>query len=248
MPRQARKKSESGIYHIMLRGINRQAIFEDSEDSEVFLETIRVYKPQFHCEVFAYCLMSNHVHLLIKIDGEDIQYFMRRLGAKYVYWYNWKYNRVGGLFQDRYKSEPVEDDGYFLTVLRYIHQNPVKAGICTQVEEYQDSSYHDYIHPKPNQLTDTGFALGLMSKDQFIEFNHEDNDDKCLEMQEITRLNDNEAKALVFDISNCSSASDFQTLQGNERKMYLRAFKSKGLSVRQIERLTGINRGLILKA
>jgi len=248
MPRQARKKSESGIYHIMLRGINRQTIFEDSEDSEVFLETIRIYKPQFNCEVHAYCLMNNHVHLLIKIDSEAIQHFMRRLGAKYVYWYNWKYNRVGGLFQDRYKSEPVEDDGYFLTVLRYIHQNPVKAGICSQVEEYQYSSYHDYVHPKSNQLTDTGFALGMMNKGQFVEFNHEDNDDKCLEMQEITRLNDNEAKAIIYKISQCQTTSDFQALPEEQRKKYLRSFKSKGLSVRQIERLTEINRGVVLKA
>jgi REP element-mobilizing transposase RayT len=90
--------------------------------------TLGTYKAEFNCQICAYCLMKNHVHLLIRIGQEDLQHFMRKVGAKYVYWYNWKYDRVGGLFQDRYKSEPVEDDGYFLTVLRYIHQNPVKAG------------------------------------------------------------------------------------------------------------------------
>ena len=247
MPRQARKKSQSGIYHVMLRGINRQIIFEDSEDSEVFLETVRMYKAEFNCEIYAYCLMINHVHLLIKIDSENIQHFMRKVGAKYVYWYNWKYNRVGGLFQDRYKSEPVEDDGYFLTVLRYIHQNPVKALICMKAEDYDESSYNEYVYPKPNQITDTGFALGMMSKEQFVEFNNEVNDDKCLEMREVVRVNDNEAKAIILEISQCGNSSEFQALPEENRNEYLQELKSKGLSIRQIERLTGINRGLVLR-
>jgi len=231
----------------MLRGINRQIIFEDGEDSEVFLETVRMYKIEFNCEIYAYCLMKNHVHLLIKIDSENIQHFMRKLGAKYVYWYNWKYNRVGGLFQDRYKSEPVEDDGYFLTVLRYIHQNPVKAWICMKVEDYEESSYNEYINSKPNQISDIGFALSMISKEQFIEFNNESNNDKCLEMQEIIRVNDNEAKAIICKISQCSNSSEFQALPEEKRNISLRELKSKGLSVRQIERLTGINRGLVLR-
>lgn len=247
MPRQARKKSESGMYHIMLRGINRQVIFEDSEDSEVFLETIALYKAEFNCGIYAYCLMRNHVHLLIKIDEDKLQHFMRKVGAKYVYWYNWKYNRIGGLFQDRYKSEPVEDDGYFLTVLRYIHQNPIKAEICERVEDYKESSYNEYINPKHNQLTDTGFALSTISKEQFIEFNKEANDDKCLEISEIIRVNDNEAKAIIYEMSKCGNASEFHALPEEKRNVYLRELRSKGLSARQIERLTGISRGLVLR-
>ena len=73
--------------------------------------------------------MSNHIHLLLKEGEEDLGTLFKRIGASYVYWYNWKYNRTGHLFQDHFKSEPVEDDTYLLTVLRYIHQNPLKAGI-----------------------------------------------------------------------------------------------------------------------
>ena len=128
MPRQARRKSESGIYHILLRGINRQQIFEDIEDFEKFLEVLKDCKAISDYKLFAYCLMSNHVHLLIKEEKEPIEQIMKRIATRFVYWYNIKYQRVGHLFQDRFKSEPVENDAYFMTVIRYIHQNPLKAG------------------------------------------------------------------------------------------------------------------------
>ncbi len=85
MPRQARRKSESGIYHIMLRGINRQVIFEDDEDSFKFLETLKNYKAISGYKVFAFCLMSNHVHLLLKVEKEDIDLIVKRIASSYVY-------------------------------------------------------------------------------------------------------------------------------------------------------------------
>ena len=142
MPRQPREKSESGIYHIMLRGINQQVIFEDYEDYSKFIETIETYKAVSEYKVFAYCLMSNHIHILLKVEKEGLDLIMKRIAGSYVYWYNWKYYRKGHLFQDRFKSEPVEDDEYFLTVLRYIHQNPIKAGITKTIDDYKFSSYN----------------------------------------------------------------------------------------------------------
>ncbi len=111
--------------------------------------------------------------MLVHIGSEDLSAFMRKVGAKYVFWYNWKYDEIGGLFQNRYKSDPVEDDSYFLTVLRYIHQNPVKAGICQTVSEYTESSYNDYINPSAGSITDTEFALSLLSRDQFTRYHNE---------------------------------------------------------------------------
>lgn len=111
----------------MLRGINGQIIFEEDYDKKKFIETIKTYKAISGYKIFAYCLMSNHIHLLIKVEIEDLDLIIKRIAGSYVYWYNWKYKRTGHLFQDRYKSEPVEDDEYFLTVVRYIHQNPMKC-------------------------------------------------------------------------------------------------------------------------
>src|SRR5690554_1287672 len=129
MPRRARQKSSTGVYHVMLRGINKQIIFHDQEDYKKYIQTIRDYKQLCEYEIYAYCLMNNHIHLLIKEGKEDLGIIFRRIGSKYVYWYNLKYKRCGHLFQDRYRSEVVETEHYLLTVLRYIHQNLVKAGI-----------------------------------------------------------------------------------------------------------------------
>ena len=100
----------------MLRGINGQIIFEDKEDYEKLVQIIIDYKEVCEYEIYAYCFMSNHIHLLIKEGREDLEIVFRRIGARYVYWYNRKYKRSGHLFQDRYKSEAVKNDKYLLGI------------------------------------------------------------------------------------------------------------------------------------
>lgn len=246
MPRHARQKSESGIYHIMLRGINRQVIFEDEEDNLKFLETLKNYKAISEYKIFAYCLMSNHVHLLLKVEKEDIDLIIKRIASSYVYWYNWKYKRNGHLFQDRFKSEPVEDDAYFLTVVRYIHQNPVKARLCKNIDGYKFSSYNEYV--KNTIMVDTDFCFGIIDKDQFIDFNEEYSQDICLEIEEDNfRLTDDDAKEIIRKISKCRTVSEFQNLSIDKRDKYLKSLRNHGLSIRQISRLTGIGFNIVRK-
>lgn len=246
MPRQARKKSQSGIYHIMLRGINGQVIFEDSQDKEKFLETLKTYKTISEYKVFAYCLMSNHIHLLLKVEKEDLDLIVKRIAGSYVYWYNWKYKRRGHLFQDRFKSEPIEDDSYFLTVLRYIHQNPIKSGICRRIDEYRFCSYNEYI-TKP-YIVDNEFCFEIIDREEFIRFNNENNADICLDIEENNfRLTDEEAKIIIQKISKCKNATEFQNLSIDKRDKYLKVLREKGLSIRQISRLTGISFNIVRK-
>lgn len=164
MPRKARGKSESGIYHIILRGQNRQTIFEDDEDREKFLQTLETCKNKSGFKIYGYCLMGNHIHLLLHEMDEELGIMMRRLGASYVYWYNWKYKRCGHLFQDRFKSEAVETDAYFLTVLRYIHLNTVKVGLAEKMFDYKWNSYCGYLYNIG--ITDIDFALRFFDKDR----------------------------------------------------------------------------------
>jgi len=254
MPRTARKKSETGIYHIILRGINRQTIFEDDEDAVKFLQTLEKYKQENQYEIYAYCLMGNHVHILIKENQEELGNSMRRIGASYVYWYNWKYERTGHLFQDRYKSEVVENDRYLLTVLRYIHQNPLKAGIVKDINQYKWSSYSEYLNKSKNQIVDEDFILELFDRDKnkaktaFKEFHKIEEDIECLEVNDKKRLKDKEAKEIIIKICNVEHCKDLQKFYGNERDDKLNILKEEGLSTRQIARLTGISRGVILKA
>ena len=247
MPRQARKKSSSGIYHVMLRGINKQQIFEDDEDCEKFLWTLKETKAVSEYKLFAYCLMCNHIHLLIKEEKEPLEQIFKRIGGKFVYWYNIKYQRVGHLFQDRFKSEPVEDDAYLFTVLRYIHQNPIKAKLCENVEDYRFSSYKEYTDR--NWIVDTDFILDIMPLDEFAAFNHEGNTDKCLEIEvkEAVRLTDEQARDIIKMSSGCSNATEFQALPKAEQEKNIEEFKNRGLSIRQMVRLTGVSKGLVEK-
>ena len=91
MPRQARDKSNSGIYHIMLRGINQQQIFEDEQDYKKFLSILEECKAICEYKIYAYCLMGNHIHLLIETGKEDCSLVMKRICTRFVYWYNLKY-------------------------------------------------------------------------------------------------------------------------------------------------------------
>ena len=243
MPRAARKKSNSGIYHIMLRGINRQQIFEDEEDRQTFLDTLENYKDLCGYKIYAYCLMGNHIHLLLKQGKEDLTLVFKRIAGSYVYWYNWKYHRCGHLFQDRFKSEPVEDDSYFLTVLRYIHQNPVKARICKLPEDYPHSSMREYLtFPK---LAETAFALSMLPLEQFVAYHREENEDQCMEMDESIRLTDADVKQLILKITKCENAAEFQQLDKTARNSCIHKLHEKGVSIRQISRLTGLSKKVV---
>ena len=243
MPRQARKKSESGIYHIMLRGINKQQIFEDEEDRERFLNILAQYKQQCGYSIYAYCLMGNHIHILIKESAEELPVVFKRIAGSFVYWYNWKYHRCGHLFQDRFKSEPVEDDGYFLMVLRHIHQNPVRAELCEKVTDYAYSSIGDYL--SGSDMVETDFALSMMPMDEFMRYHEEYSDDPCMELTTQNRLTDIEAKKIIAQITKCKTATDFQALEIEKRNKYLHKLHKHGLSIRQISRLTGLSKKIV---
>ena len=230
----------------MLRGINGQVIFEDEQDRVKFLDCLKTYKAISGYKVFAYCLMSNHIHLLIKVENEDLDLIIKRIGGSYVYWYNWKYKRRGHLFQDRFKSEPIEDDSYFLTVIRYIHQNPIKGGLCKRIDDYKYSSYNEYIGE--SNIVDREFCFEIIDEEQFVDFNNETNDDICLDIEDGNfRLTDEEAKDIIQKVSKCKNATDFQNLNVDKRDKCLKTLRKKGLSIRQISRLTGVSFNIVRK-
>jgi len=244
MPRMAREKSESGIYHVMLRGINQQNIFENEEDNKKFLEIIEKYKKETDFKIYAYCLMGNHVHLLIKEGKEEFSNTMKRIGAGYVYWYNWQYGRKGHLFQDRYRSEAVENDRYFLTVLRYIHQNPIKAGIVKDIGTYEWSSYKEYIDEK--MIVDTDFVLSMLDNERdkaiqsFINFHVEIAVDECLEVTNARKtISDKQIKELVMTEYHFPLASLQNQPQKTQEEVLKYLKELDGSSLRQISRLTG---------
>ena len=231
----------------MLRGVNQQQIFEDQEDCDKFLQVLKDCKAISEFKLFAYCLMGNHIHILLQETNEPIELLMKRIATRFVYWYNIKYQRVGHLFQDRFKSEPIENDAYFLTVLRYIHQNPIKAGICKTVADYENSSYSEYF--KSSDLIDSDFVFDLISKDGFTKFNSEKVFESCLDVEDKPKIKvtDEQAKKIIEKVSKCKNVAEFQTLDVKTRDKCLKKLRESGLSIRQISRLTGVSFNIVRK-
>lgn len=247
MARKPRKRSSTRVYHVMLRGINQCVIFEEDQDQWHFLFTLQkgIYLGYF--KLYAYCLMDNHVHLLIEEMDDSISTCMKRISSSYVYWYNTKYERCGHLFQDRFKSEPVESIFSFLKVLRYIHQNPLKAGLVRSVDAPQWTSYQDYF--RETDLIDTEKAFALFSNDQKIARNlfaahmAEVNEDECLDMP--VRIKDSEVLTYMKQIG-VTNTNELHSMKKTDRNEILLKLKNtKGISTRQISRINGISKSVI---
>ncbi len=253
MSRVARMMSGTGIYHVILRGINRQTVFEDEEDFERFIDTLERYKHISRFELYAYCLMENHIHFLIKEGEESLGNIIKRISSSYVMKYNSKYGRVGHLFQDRFKSEPVENERYFLTVLRYIFQNPLKVKLVDRIDKYRWSNYSEYTESVRSEEINFVLRMFYQKEDEAIElfekFINQESNEQCMDISEIKRVSDLKGRQIIKEISGLDHIKELQNLDITNRKQILRKLKKEyNLSIRQIERLTGINRGVILKA
>ena len=244
MPRQARQRNESGFLHLIVRGIGRQALFEEREDYHFFLAILARFSQETGVSVCAYCLMENHVHLLVRDDNEHVSLMMKKLGVSYSRYFNRKYKREGHLFQDRYLSEAIQDERYLLTVFRYILNNPRKAGLCSAAD-YEWSSYGSY--DGSTGFVDTALLRELIgSAEHYAVFIAQPNEDQCLDL-EMVRRDDDWARTVIQQKLGFQSGTELQSLDRLTRNDALRILLKEGLSIRQIERLTGISKGIIQK-
>ena len=248
MPRTARKISETGIYHVMLRGINRQNIFEDDQDRLYFMSVLASCKKVSGFRLHAFVLMSNHIHLLLEPLDEPLDMIFRRIGTRYAVWYNRKYQRAGHLFQDRFRSENVSTVQYYQTVLRYILQNPMKAGMEKHPGEYRWSSYTAYEKGQ-GIVTDTQYAVELFGgREMLIQYLKQDNDDTVMDEENHDwRLRDDAARRIMRQITQCSSVSDFQKLDPDLQKKHAAEMYQERLSMGQIARLTGMSKTTVFR-
>lgn len=258
MPRKPRIKSRNGIYHVMLRGANKQEIFHDDRDNMKFLDILKKYKVESDMSVYAWCLMNNHLHLLVKEAPEGLSVTMKRITVSYAAYYNLKYQTSGHLFQDRFRSESVESRRYFMTVIRYIHQNPVKAGIVDHIDGWPWSSYPAYCGQKiyPDDLLHSKMVLQMVSEDptiareKFKEFNEQNNQDECMdEGWQRRRLTDEQAREEMNRLLGDRTIPQVKSLPKSERNEALLKIKLiEGLSQRQASRILGVSPSLIKKA
>lgn len=249
MPRAARKQSATSLYHVVNRGAGKQIIFEDDADRAFFMQRLDLLLEEFHGTLYAWCLMDNHFHLLLNIGFAELSSFMHKLQTAYAGYFNRVHEGVGSLFGTRFKSEPVENEGYLLTVVRYIHMNPVKAHYPRGLG-YTWSSYREYLG-KPRYI-DPAFVLGVFgSKKAFLAFHQQDDDDRCLDTDDFAEqpaLSDERALAIANDTLEDTTLSEIKGLGRAKRDQAIVALKDHGLGIRQIQRLTGVSLGTISRA
>lgn len=246
-----RKHSETSIYHVILRGINRQQIFEEEQDYLKFLLILNEVKIASKYNLYAYCLMGNHIHMLIGVEGEPLEQIMRRIENRFVHWYNLKYERTGHLFENRFLSEPVEDDAYFLNVTRYILQNPVKAGICDSIFDYPWSSAKESCC-SANSLVSVDILYSNFSERRgVLEYLIEECDlDDILDIntntRELAQKNEElKIKDMIQSITGCANLSEFQQIERNQRNKCIIEIVDSKVSIRKLSRITGMSKSQI---
>lgn len=257
MARQARNKSTTGIYHVMLRGNERKPVFLDDEDKQIFINILLQKKEGAASLLYAYCVMDNHVHMVIQEVGQRLDTFMKRIGITYAAYFNKKYNRVGHVFQDRFRSEPIDDDAYLLCAIRYIHKNPFSLSSSLSTD-YIWSSYPSYMNSKdsPSLLPEMEDILGRFSPDRqralqsFYEFHLVEDELQDLFLDMPDEANEN-AKDILneFLLTRSWSAEDLQKQDNRHvvRELIEILMTRSKISARQISRLIGINREKVRK-
>lgn len=152
MARQPRIDFPGGLYHVISRGIERRRLFVDDADRNRYLGLLEKSVARFGCRLYAYCLMDNHVHLAIEVGKRPLSAIMRSINTAYAGYFNLRHRRSGYLFQGRYKAFLVDQEAYLLSLIRYIHENPVAAGLAPSAEGYRWSSHQSYLGRSPGWL------------------------------------------------------------------------------------------------
>ena len=162
MPRRPRLFAPGLLYHVVARGNHRQPTFLTDGDYDAYLTRLATYRRRYGVTLYAYCLMPNHVHLLLEMSDAPLSRFMQGLQQSYTQRFNRVHGKVGHLFQGRYKAIVCDRDEYFITLTRYIHLNPVRAGLVDRPEAYPYSGHREYLRGRPPTLVDARLVLTLL--------------------------------------------------------------------------------------
>ncbi|MDR2458285.1 MAG: transposase [Clostridiales Family XIII bacterium] len=245
-----RVRGESGIYHIVTKGINSKNIFNEISDKEYFIKILERAKRKYNFNLYGYALMSNHFHLLLE-EGEydSISTILQSIKVSYINYYNKKYGRTGTIYNGRFHSEPVENNEYLIAVLRYITQNPIKIG-----ETLEWTNYRELILFTKNQLTDRSKVLKLIfgykqryNKKRIEKFLLTKYEKDCLEISNSRPVSDKAAKKIIMaEIAKMASCKEF-VKNINKYRGIINRIKKERVSLLQISRILGVNKNRIYK-
>jgi putative transposase len=171
MARRARVFAPGLLYHVIVRGNQRRPTFRDDRDYHAYLDRLEKYRTKFQVRIYAYCLMPNHVHVLLETGSTPLGKFMQGLQQSYTQYFNLRYRKVGHLFQGRYKAIICDKDKYLLALVRYIHLNPVRAGLAKRPEGYSYSGHGSYLIEGTPKIIEANPILNLLgSKSRYQRF------------------------------------------------------------------------------
>jgi len=159
MPRKPRIEFPGAVYHVFARGNRKQLIFYNKSDYVKYLHLVYDYKERYMFHVYAYALMPNHIHLLIETNEIPLSVIMQGLQQSYTQYFNLKHNQVGHVFQGRYKASLCDKDSYLLELVRYIHLNPIRAGLAVELFEYPWTGHKEYEMRPQKAIIDAGYML-----------------------------------------------------------------------------------------
>lgn len=175
MPRKARQISSTGMYHVVMKGVNHEAIFERDWQKKVILDVLGMKLDEHEVELYCYCVMSTHLHVLLQGEIKDISKCIREVGSAYAVGYNHGMKRNGHLFQGRFYSGVIETENSFWNCVNYIHNNPVKAGMVADLSKYKFSSYNEFSKENAKHITDNSIKMmkaHFSNLQEFRAFSH----------------------------------------------------------------------------
>ena len=252
MTRPIREFSNSNLYHIIIKGNNDSLIFYDDMDRNVFLDRINLTKEEFKYKVYAYCLMSNHIHMVIDVSKENLSKAIQSLTIRYVSYFNKKYDQKGTFVQGRFKSKNIENQRYFLEVCRYVHRNPEKAGI-EKTSQYNWSSYREYVGKEKVIEKRTLMYYLNNNIEEFIKYTNKiENIEEIMNYADFelsTQLNDDEVVEIILKKLNLNSINEVTNFfRQKENLQKIKELKNiKKISQRQLSRTIGVNKKIIAK-
>lgn len=246
MPRSPRARASTDLYHVTARGSGRQLLFEDDADRRRFMELLRDALASHGIALLAWCLMGNHVHLLLEDPEFELSKAMQKLLSSYARYYNTRTGHVGHVFQERFSSEPIEEESHLIEAVRYIHDNPEKAGMCP-AREYPWSSYHEYLSETPEyvDMTTVSDLIGTGRSFDWFMSNYQEPRARSAGVRVSRAMPDDELLAVARQVLGRTSPQDVKMLDKARRNGAIRALLNAGLSIRQVERITGVGRGVI---
>ncbi|MDO4532476.1 MAG: transposase [Coriobacteriia bacterium] len=248
MPHVQRIKSETGFYHVVIKGDGGQIIFESDADRLRFLEELAHGTQDYDIFIHAYCLMANHVHLLMQDPKESLSAFMKQLEERYAMYFRKVTGRVGHVFRGRFWSEPIDSDERFLATLRYIHANPEPPGMC-RANEYRWSSYQAYMGA-PSVAT-TKLALDILGSPEAFASFHENAGSfaKPFQQSKLCRhLSYDELTRIAVNLLGREEVNALKTMKPSQRQSQLESLAASGFTDTQIARITGIGQSSVNRA